>query len=159
MKKILLASLIATLALTACEKKAQETAAEPQAAQTVTETEALEHKHDETAEQDVHDDHQAHDHDHDHDHEGHMHTHAEGDAYQCGNKTVHIAVHDHEGEIEAHLTDDSIVYDLNQDPDDHTRFSTDNGIENNQPMTLTIDGDKARISSNNRVLLDCTKQS
>lgn len=156
MKKILLASLIATLALTACEKKVQEPAPEPQSTQTTTEANALEHTHDETAEQHDHDD--AHQ-EHDHDHEGHMHTHAEGDAYQCGNKTVHIVVHDHEGEIEAHLTDDSIVYDLNQDPNDQTRFTTDNGIENNQPMTLTITDNKAVVSSNDRVLLDCTKKS
>ncbi len=156
MKKILLASLIATLTLTACEKQSQQTAAEqPQPVQSTVAAEtpdAIEDSAD-------HQDHDHDEHDHEHDHAGHMHSHDEGDAYQCGSKTIHIAVHDYEGETEAHLTDDSIVYDLNQDPDNPARFTTDNGIENNQPMTLTIDGNNARVASNNRVLLDCTKQS
>lgn len=156
MKKILLASLIATLTLTACEKQSQQTAAEqPQPTQTTVAAEA----HDAMEDSADHQDHDHDEHDHEHDHAGHMHSHDEGDAYQCGSKTIHIAVHDHEGETEAHLTDDSIVYDLNQDPDNPARFTTDNGIENNQPMALAIDGNNARVTSNNRVLLDCTKQS
>ena len=156
MKKILLASLIATLTLTACEKQSQQTAAEqPQPAQTTVAAET----HDAIEDSADHQDHDHDEHDHEHDHEGHVHSHDEGDAYQCGSKTIHIAVHDYEGETEAHLTDDSIVYDLNQDPDNPGRFASDNGIEDNQPMVLTIDGNNARVTSNNRVLLDCTKQS
>ena len=156
MKKILLASLIATLTLTACEKQSQQTAAEqPQPTQSTVAAET----HDAIEDSADHQDHDHDEHGHDHDHEGHVHSHDEGDAYQCGSKTIHIAVHDYEGETEAHLTDDSIVYDLNQDPDNPARFTTDNGIENNQPMVLTIDGNNARVTSNNRVLLDCTKQS
>lgn len=156
MKKILLASLIATLTLTACEKQSQQTAAEqPQPAQSTVAAET----HDAIEDSADHQEHDHDEHDHDHDHAGHLHSHDEGDAYQCGSKTIHIAVHDYEGETEAHLTDDSIVYVLNQDPDNPARFTTDNGIENNQPMALTIDGNNARITSNNRVLLDCTKQS
>lgn len=156
MKKILLASLIASLTLTACEKQSQQTAAEQsQSAQSTVAAET----HDAIEDSADHQDHDHDEHDHDHDHEGHVHSHDEGDAYQCGSKTIHIAVHDYEGETEAHLTDDSIVYVLNQDPDNPARFTTDNGIENNQPMALTIDGNNARITSNNRVLLDCTKQS
>ncbi len=156
MKKILLASLIATLTLTACEKQSQQTAAEqPQPTQSTVAAET----HDAIEDSADHQEHDHDEHDHDHDHAGHVHSHDEGDAYQCGSKTIHIAVHDYEGETEAHLTDDSIVYVLNQDPDNPARFTTDNGIENNQPMALTIDGNNARITSNNRVLLDCTKQS
>lgn len=156
MKKILLASLIATLTLTACEKQSQQTAAEqPQPTQSTVAAET----HDAIEDSADHQDHDHDEHGHDHDHEGHVHSHDEGDAYQCGSKTIHITVHDYEGETEAHLTDDSIVYDLNQDPDNPARFTTDNGIENNQPMALTIDGNNARVTSNNRVLLDCTKQN
>lgn len=148
MKKIILASLIATLGLTACDKKP----AEP--AQPTTDTQSAEVSP-------VNTEMQASEHDHDdkHGHADHDHHHDAGDKFQCGDKTVHIAVHNHEGEIEAHLTADDIVYDLNQDPQDKQRFMTDDGIEGeDKPMTLILNGDKAQVLNNSsNVLLDCTK--
>lgn len=146
MKKIILTSLIATLALTACDKKPTDTTSE-EATKPTTETVSTTEEH--------HDhDHEGHDHAHDHDH------HHEGDQFQCtNNKSVNIAVHNHEGEIEAHLTTDDITYDLNQDPNDKKRFTTDEGIEGDgKPMTLVLEDNKAQVlNANNDVLLDCAK--
>lgn len=149
MKKLILASLAATLALTACGKKEETKAAEVQ-------TQA-EHKHNE---------HDGHDHkEHEHDHHGHDHAHDHhhhaGDKFQCGDKSVNIAVHNHDGEIEAHLTADDITYDLSQDTQNEKRFITDDGIEGeDKPMTLVLDGDNAQVlKADNSVLLDCKKAS
>lgn len=149
MKKLILASLATTLALTACGKKEETKAAEVQ-------TQA-EHKHNE---------HDGHDHkEHDHDHHGHDHAHDHhhhaGDKFQCGDKSVNIAVHNHDGEIEAHLTADDITYDLSQDTHNEKRFITDDGIEGeDKPMTLVLDGDNAQVlKADNSVLLDCKKAS
>lgn len=176
-QKLLIASIIATLGLSACSQPSEQPATETKtetaqstSADTKTaDTAQAPAKEGETAQADhaehnhEGDDHKGHDHEgHDHgDHAGHDHMHAEGDAYQCGDKTVHIVVHDHEGEIEAHLTDDSIVYDLNQDPNNKNNYTTNDGIQGeNKGMTLTIDGDKAKVvGSDNAVLLDCTKKS
>lgn len=176
MKKIILTSLIATLALTACDKKQAEAPAETttteaatpvtEAANTSENTADTQHNHDHDYAHDhshEHDDHAEHDHDHDHAHDhgdhAHHHHHHDGDKFQCGDKNINIAVHNHEGEIEAHLTADDITYDLNQDPNDKKRFTTDEGIEGDgKPMTLILDGNKAQVlGANNAALLDCTK--
>lgn len=135
-----------------------------------------EHKHDnEKHEHDAkqkHDDKQSHaggdhdhkhdGHDHAHDHAGHDHSHHDGDKYQCGDKTIHIAIHDHEGEPEAHITADDITYDLNPDVQTKGRFtSSDDSISgNDKGMALTINGNKAKVTTlDDKVLLDCTKAS
>lgn len=172
MKKIILTSLVATLALTACDKKQAEAPAETtttkaapatEAANTSENTADTQHNHDHAHDHDhshEHDDHAEHDHNHDHahDHGDHAHHH-DGDEFQCGDKSINIAVHNHEGEIEAHLTADDITYDLNQDLNDKKRFTTDEGIEGDgKPMTLILDGNKAQVlGANNATLLDCTK--
>lgn len=143
MKKLILASLAATLALTACGKKEETKTAEAPA--------QAEQKHDE---------HKEHNHK-EHDHHGHDHHHHSGDKFQCGDKSVNIAVHNHDGEIEAHLTADDITYDLSQDTHNEKRFTTDDGIEGeDKPMTLVLDGDNAQVlKADNSVLLDCKKTS
>lgn len=172
MKKIILTSLVATLALTACDKKQAEAPAETTTTKAAPATEAAnisentadtQHNHDHAHDHDhshEHDDHAEHDHNHDHahDHGDHAHHH-DGDKFQCGDKSINIAVHNHEGEIEAHLTADDITYDLNQDLNDKKRFTTDGGIEGDgKPMTLILDGNKAQVlGANNATLLDCTK--
>ncbi|KDN24792.1 putative lipoprotein [Moraxella bovoculi 237] len=173
MKKIILTSLVATLALTACDKKQAEAPAETttiEAAAPATEaanisenTADTQHNHDHAHDHDhshEHDDHAEHDHNHDHahDHGDHAHHH-DGDKFQCGDKSINIAVHNHEGEIEAHLTADDITYDLNQNLNDKKRFTTNEGIEGDgKPMTLILDGNKAQVlGANNATLLDCTK--
>lgn len=172
MKKIILTSLVATLALTACDKKQAEAPAETTTTKAAPATEAAnisentadtQHNHDHAHDHDhshEHDDHAEHDHnrDHAHDHGDHAHHH-DGDKFQCGDKSINIAVHNHEGEIEAHLTADDITYDLNQDLNDKKRFTTDEGIEGDgKPMTLILDGNKAQVlGANNATLLDCTK--
>lgn len=171
MKKIILTSLVATLALTACDKKQAEAPAETttteaaapatEVASTSDNTTDTNHGHDHAHDHDhEHGDHAEHDHDHAHDHGDHAHHHHhDGDKFQCGDKSVSIAVHNHEGEIEAYLTADDITYDLNQDPNDKKRFTTDEGIEGDgKPMTLNLDGNKAQVlGANNATLLDCTK--
>lgn len=172
MKKIILTSLVATLALTACDKKQAEAPAETTTTKAAPATEAAnisentadtQHNHDHAHDHDhshEHDDHAEHDHNHDHahDHGDHAHHH-DGDKFQCGDKSINIAVHNHEGEIEAHLTADDITYDLNQDLNDKKRFTTNEGIEGDgKPMTLILDGNKAQVlGANNATLLDCTK--
>lgn len=164
MKKVIVASLGCALLLAACDKKPAETETPSVATETAPTTQAAplhtqegEHEHDEHEH-----DHAEHAHDHAHGHShghAHDHSHDAGDAYQCGDKTVHIAIHDHEGEIEAHLTTDDITYDLNQDTANTKHFTTDNGIEGeDKPMTLVVDGNKAQVlKADNSVLLDCTK--
>lgn len=147
MKKLILASLAATLALTACGKKEETKTAEAPA--------QAEQKHDEHKEHN-HKEHDHHEHNHAHDHHHHS-----GDKFQCGDKSVNIAVHNHDGEIEAHLTADDITYDLSQDTHNEKRFTTDDGIEGeDKPMTLVLDGDNAQVlKADNSVLLDCKKTS
>ncbi len=163
-QKLLLASVIAALSLTACNKPAekaadtpaatQQQAAQPQAqqAENNAEVKADDDHHD-------HDDHEHDDHDgHDHGEDGHMNSRDAGTAYQCGNKKISIAVHDHEGEIEAYVTHDGVEYDFSKDPG-ADRFTTDDGI-NDKDNVLTIKGDKATITdANNKTILDCTKAS
>ena len=169
MKKILIPALALTLGLTACQK-AEETPTEPKtetaapAEQATTHDHAHgehhNHEHKDSKYNNEHGDHAEHDHDHAHDHGDHAHHHHhDGDKFQCGDKSVSIAVHNHEGEIEAYLTADDITYDLNQDPNDKKRFTTDEGIEGDgKPMTLILDGNKAQVlGANNATLLDCTK--
>lgn len=158
MKKILIPALAITLGLTACQKPA-ETSAEPQAETATTTEQTATHDH-------VHGEHDhehkdsEHAHDHAHgEHGHHHHHHADGDKYQCGDKTVHIVVHNHEGEIEAHLTADDITYDLNQDVQSKGRFTTDDSIAgDDKGMALTIDSDKAKITTlDDTVIAECTK--
>lgn len=169
MKKILIPALALTLGLTACQK-AEETPTEPKtetaapAEQATTHDHAHgehhNHEHKDSKHNNEHGDHAEHDHDHAHDHGDHAHHHHhDGDKFQCGDKSVSIAVHNHEGEIEAYLTADDITYDLNQDLNDKKRFTTDEGIEGDgKPMTLILDGNKAQVlGANNATLLDCTK--
>lgn len=161
MKKILLASLMATFALTACQKdKEAEKPAEPakEAATAPATTDAKADAH--TEHEHKHGEHDKHDHEgHDHAHGDHDHRHHEGDKFQCGDKAIQIVVHDHNGKVMTHLTADDITYDLDQDANDKTRFITQNGIEGeNKAMTLVLDGDKAQVlKADNSTLLDCTK--
>lgn len=148
MKKILIPALMITLGLSACQK-AEEAPAEPQAE---TAAPALTtHSHDE----------HAHSHDHAHD-DGHHHHHpADSEKYQCGDKTIYIAVHNHDGDIEAHLTTDDITYDLEQDTQIKERFITDDSIAgDDKGMVLTIDGNTAKITTqDNTVITECIKAS
>lgn len=174
LSKLLLATVLAGLTLTACEQKPQETTAAATETsvktdeKTTTATETAEkdgeqHEHDDKHEGHDHDDkhdhdgHDHHDHDHDHAH-GHDHQH-EGAYYQCGDKKVRIVVHNHEGEIEAHLTTDDIEYDLNQDPANTDHYTTNDGIQgDNKPMTLILKDSTAKVvAADQSVLLDCTK--
>lgn len=159
MKKVLLATLVCSLALTACDKKEN---SEPSTAQQSTTQSApnsspqtTQHEH---ADHDKHDEHEHNAHDHNHD--GHDHSHDQGDAYQCADKTVYIAVHNHDGETVAHLTSDNITYDLNEDIQTKGRFTTDDSIAGeDKGMALVIDGNKAKITTlDDKVLLDCTKK-
>lgn len=167
-QKIILASLFAAFTLAACSKpsddaKTAQNDAQPAAtaqADTVAEDAAkAEDKADEHGEHDAHDGHDHEGENHEgHDHEGHDHAHA-GDAYQCGDKTVYLAIHDHEGEMEAHLTTDDIEYDLNQDPANANRYTTDDGITGGS-MAMTVAGDKIKVTgADNAVLLDCSRKS
>lgn len=160
-----MATVLAGLTLTACEQKPQETTA-PATTETPVKADEKAATTAETAEKDgeqhEHDDkHKGHDHKHDHDHDhahGHDHHH-DGDKYQCGDKSVIIAIHNHDGEMEAHLTDDDIQYDLNPDTANPQHYTTKNGIQGDgKPMTLMLDGDKAKVvAADQSVLLDCTK--
>ncbi|OAV07491.1 hypothetical protein AO373_1188 [Moraxella catarrhalis] len=154
-QKLLLASVVAALTLTACSKPADESSQANTSAEQVASPasdDAAEH----ATIQEEHD----HAHEHHDDHAGHMHVHADGDAYQCGDQTVHIVVHNHEGEIEAHLNHDGIEYDFNQDPSNKNQYTSNHGFADNQKTILTIDGNKAVVTGDtNQVLLDCIKVS
>lgn len=157
MKKLLIASMIATLALTACQK--QEAPAEPKAETKTTEQapakpadpapKAEEHKEGE--------------HNHAHDHAGHNHAghdhHHDGEAYQCGDKKVGIVVHNHEGEMEAHAIIDDIEYDMPADANKPNHYTSPEEGLNNQGMVLVLADNKATFSSldGKTTLLDCTK--
>ena len=165
MKKSLIAILGLALLVSACQK--QETPpsdSTANSANTPTQSTPAQDNHHHA--HDGHDHHHSHSpdkaHDHYHEHHNHDHSHAPdgASAYQCGDKTVHIAIHDHEGEMEAHLTADNITYDLAPDVQSKNRYTSDDGIEGDKGMALTLDGDKAKISTlDDKVLLDCTKAS
>lgn len=165
MKKLLIASLVATLALTACKK--EEAPAEPKADTQTTEQAptqpAQEHSHDDHQHDHTHE-HKDGDKDHHHAHGNHSHDHAHahhhaGDTYKCdNNKTVAIAIHDHEGEIEAHATIDDVEYDLHpEDGKKDTYISKEEGI-NDKGMRMTLADGKATFNDlDGKVLLSCQK--
>ncbi|OBX87227.1 hypothetical protein [Moraxella nonliquefaciens] len=163
MKKILIPALMITLGLSACQK-AEEAPAEPQAeaaAPALTTHSHDEHDHNDHAEHAHEHGEHAHSHDHAHD-DGHHHHHpADSEKYQCGDKTIYIAVHNHDGDIEAHLTTDDITYDLEQDTQIKERFITDDSIAgDDKGMVLTIDGNTAKITTqDNTVITECIKAS
>lgn len=163
MKKILIPALMITLGLSACQK-AKEAPAEPQAETTapaLTTHSHDEHNHNDHAEHAHEHGEHAHSHDHAHD-DGHHHHHpADSEKYQCGDKTIYIAVHNHDGDIEAHLTTDDITYDLEQDTQIKERFITDDSIAgDDKGMVLTIDGNTAKITTqDNTVITECIKAS
>lgn len=163
MKKILIPALMITLGLSACQK-AEEAPAEPQAeaaAPALTTHSHDEHDHNDHAEHAHEHGEHAHSHDHAHD-DGHHHHHpADSEKYQCGDKTIYIAVHNHDGDIEAHLTADDITYDLEQDTQIKERFITDDSIAgDDKGMVLTIDGNTAKITTqDNTVITECIKAS
>lgn len=163
MKKILIPALMITLGLSACQK-AEEVPAEPQAetaAPALTTHSHDEHNHNDHAEHAHEHGEHAHSHDHAHD-DGHHHHHpADSEKYQCGDKTIYIAVHNHDGDIEAHLTTDDITYDLEQDTQIKERFITDDSIAgDDKGMVLTIDGNTAKITTqDNTVITECIKAS
>lgn len=163
--KLLIAALLASFTLTACDKPAQDggtTSSSVAKAADADKHEHHDHNHDDKNEHhDDRDEHHDHEHDDEHKHEhGHDHHHDDGDAYQCADKTVRIAIHNHEGEMEAHLTHDDIQYDLNQDPNNANLYTTNNGIQgDNKPMSLSIDGNKVKVlAADQSTLLDCVKQ-
>ncbi|MDO4895270.1 hypothetical protein [Moraxella sp.] len=174
--KLLIATLLASFALTACDKPAQDGGTTSgSVAKTADADKHEHHDHDDKNEhhddKDEHHDHEhdehhdehhdhEHEHGHDHEHHGHDHHHDDGDAYQCADKTVRIAIHNHEGEMEAHLTHDDIQYDLNQDPNNANLYTTNDGIQgDNKPMSLSIDGNKVKVlAADQSTLLDCVKQ-
>lgn len=158
MKKTLLIGLVGVLALTACDKKdTPVNESTPQTTQTQSTTQATPEASTpkQTSSSETHHDH-AHDH---HDH-AHGHHHNQGDAYQCGDKTIYIAIHEHDGEKEAHLTSDNITYDLNEDIQTKGRFTTDDGISGeDKGMALVVDGKTAKITTlDDQPLLECQKQ-
>lgn len=163
MKKILIPALMITLGLSACQK-AEEAPAEPQAeaaAPALTTHSHDEHDHNDHAEHAHEHGEHAHSHDHAHD-DGHHHHHpADSEKYQCGDKTIYIAVHNHDGDIEAHLTTDDITHDLEQDTQIKERFITDDSIAgDDKGMVLTIDGNTAKITTqDNTVITECIKAS
>lgn len=163
MKKILIPALMITLGLSACQK-AEEAPTEPQAetaAPALTTHSHDEHDHNDHAEHAHEHGEHAHSHDHAHD-DGHHHHHpADSEKYQCGDKTIYIAVHNHDGDIEAHLTTDDITYDLEQDTQIKERFITDDSIAgDDKGMVLTIDGNTAKITTqDNTVITECIKAS
>lgn len=165
MKKLLIAGLVATLALTACNKQETPAPSEPETA-----TQPAEHTHDhddhkdgepQSKEQGEHKDSEhTHDHahgDHSHDH-AHAHHHA-GDTYKCdNNKTVSIAIHDHEGEIEAHATIDDVEYDLHPDGDKKEVFISQEEGLNDKGMRMTLADGKATFNDlDGKALLSCEK--
>lgn len=160
MKKLLIASLIASLALTACNQ--QETpASEPKTtAQPAEHTDDHEHKesdHKEGEHAHDHDDHKDSEHAHG-EHEGHAHHHHEGDRYKCDNdKTIAIAIHDHEGEIEAHATIDDIEYDLSPVEEKENAFISLHEGLNDKGMKMLKDGEKLTFTDlDDKPLLGCT---
>lgn len=163
MKKILIPALMITLGLSACQK-AEEAPTEPQAetaAPALTTHSHDEHDHNDHAEHAHEHGEHAHSHNHAHD-DGHHHHHpADSEKYQCGDKTIYIAVHNHDGDIEAHLTTDDITYDLEQDTQIKERFITDDSIAgDDKGMVLTIDGNTAKITTqDNTVITECIKAS
>lgn len=163
MKKTLLIGLVGVLALTACDKKdTPVNESTPQTTQTQSTTQATPEASTpkQTSSSETHHDH-AHDHhDHDHHNHSHGHYHNQGDAYQCGDKTIYIAIHEHDGEKEAHLTSDNITYDLNEDIQTKGRFTTDDGISGeDKGMALVVDGKTAKITTlDDQPLLECQKQ-
>ena len=165
MKKLLLVSLIAALALSACDKKETPLANEATKESTTAQMQdGHDHNHEEH-------DHEGHNHDHSHeghdhshgDHTGHDHSHAPAGsvAYSCADgKSIHVAVVEHEGESEAQLTYDDIVYDMSQDVQSKGRYTATDSISGeNQGMALTIDGTTAKLASfDGKELLSCTKK-
>lgn len=163
MKKLLIASLIASLALTACNQ--QETpASEPKTtAQPAEHTNDHEHKdgeHKEDEHAHDHDDHKDGEHAHG-EHEGHAHHHHEGDRYKCDNdKTIAIAIHDHEGEIEAHATIDDVEYDLHpEDGKKDTYISKEEGMGDKGMRMALADGKATFNDLDGKALLSCQKLS
>lgn len=161
MKKLLMATLSLAVLATACTKQDEKT--QESKPETKTEVKAdtppapasepakpsQEHKHD----------HAGHDHKHDH---AHHHAPEDAVAYQCGDKTIHIALHDHDGEKEAHITTDNITYDLAEDVQSKGRYTSDDSIlgDDKGGMALNVDGNKASVTTlDGKALLDCTKKS
>ncbi|UNU73561.1 hypothetical protein LU293_01210 [Moraxella nasovis] len=153
MKKLLLSTLVASLALTACHKAEQKTeevvdttrtaVVDTQTTQEVQTTQPVQ---------------ETHDHD-DHDHDGTQHN--MGELYQCGDIPANIAEHNHEGKREAHLTLDEITYDLDADAQSPNRYiSDDDSIANdNKGMILDLSDNTAKITSlDGKPLLDCVRQ-
>lgn len=162
MKKILIASLVATLALSACQK--QETPKPDTPTEQSTQTAPADqhnHEHKEGEHDHDHHDHEGEGHNHTHhSHDGHdHHHHHEGDVYQCGDKKINIVVHNHEGEMEVHATIDDIEYDLPADANKPNTYTNPEEGLNNQGMALSLAGDKATFSSldGKNTLLECAK--
>lgn len=160
MKKSLFIALIATFALSACNKPADTDKADtaqvatPQTNNTPTPPEQHAHDH-----SDKHENDDKHEHGDDHDHDHHDHAHSAGDKYQCGDKSVQIMLHDHEGETEAHLIADNVEYDLSEDVQTKGRFTSDDSLQgDDKGMALILDGDKAKITTlDDKVILECAK--
>lgn len=163
MKKILITSFVAVLALSACQKQESPKPDAPAEQKTQT-APADQHSHEHKEGDHDHAGHDHHDHDHahhnhaHHSHAGHDHHH-EGEAYQCGDKKINIVVHNHEGEMEAHATIDDIEYDLPANATKPNTYSNPEEGLGNQGMVLSLDNDKATFTSldGKSTLLDCTK--
>lgn len=154
---------LAVLTLTACDKKPAESEQTTNPAPTSTSTETTAPADTAVTQPATPADNHAHAHgdhahgDHAHGEHGHQHHH-EGDAYQCGDKTVSIVVHNHEGEVEAHATIDDIEYDMPQDATKPNHYVSPQEGLNNQGMAMQLDGNKATFKSlDGKVLLDCQK--
>lgn len=147
MKKLLIASLVATLALFGCKK--QETPEPAPQAETQTAPETTNQTDTPPAD--------THDHAHD-DHAGHAHEHHAGEIYQCDNdKTVSVAIHDHEGEIEAHATIDDIEYDLSPVEEKENAFISLHEGLNDKGMKMLKDDKKLTFTDlDDKPLLGCT---
>lgn len=152
MKKLLIASLVATLTLSGCKKQEEPTTnnTENQALPTTTSTEE---SHTQSTEH-------GHEHDHHEVHDTHEHQHHHGKSYKCDNETtVTVSIHDHEGEIEAHATIDDIEYDLHPAEDGKTDvfISQEDGIGGKGMKMLNTPDDKITFTSldDKEVLLNC----
>lgn len=169
MKKLLIAGLSLALLTTACQKQEEPKPAEPKAektepapsTQSTTPPPADQATPQSTTPAEPTKEH-THDHSHaGHDHAGHDHAHSDGDTYQCGDKTLVIAIHNHDGEMEAHITADNVMYDLAEDVQSKGRFTSNDSVAgDDKGMALTINGNNAKITTlDDKPLLDCTKKA
>lgn len=160
MKKLALATLVATLALTACQKTETPAPADTATASATSTAPTADTTPPASAVASATDNTHAHHSDEHANHDMHNHDNHAGDTYQCGDKTLQISVHEHEGESQAQITSDNITYDLESDVQTKGRFTSSDSITgDDKGMALMIEGNRATITTlDDKKIVECTKQ-